>query len=142
VPRSSRPSRWNFGERVGRFFAGQQHGVAEVATALGVGEELVAQDALVDLDAQFLRLLELGLGADLGLGRHEPGHRGGGVVDQPLDAHELAPVVGQPVVEHAGMLAQEGKARLARGLLVWSGAPVGTEGRGVGRELAAGRDRL
>ena len=88
-----------------------------MAAALGVGEELVEQDALVDLDAVLVGLPQLGLGVDLGLGRHEAGHEAGGVVGQPLDAHELPAAVGQPVVERAGMAAQEGVAGVARGLL-------------------------
>ena len=87
-----------------------------------------------------------------------PGTSVGRVVDQPLDAHELAPPVGQPVVERAGMAAQEGEARVARGLLDGLGgveaaaialglggqagepflglAPIGREGGGIGREVA------
>ena len=91
------------GERVGEFFARQQHGVAEMQAARGIGEELVAQDALVDLDAFLLRLAQLRFGGDLGARRHQAGHDVGGVVDQALEAHELPPSVGQPVVERAGM---------------------------------------
>ena len=78
------------GQRLGQFLARQQHGVAEVQAALGIGQELVAQDALVDLAAILVGLPQLGFGVDLGAGRHEAGHQLGGVVDQPLDAHELA----------------------------------------------------
>jgi hypothetical protein len=62
------------GQRLGRFLARQQHGVAEMAAALGIGQELVEQDALVDLDAVLVRLLELGLGLDLALVGTRPGH--------------------------------------------------------------------
>ena len=79
------------GQRLGRFLARQQHGVAEMQAALRIGQELVAQDALVDLDAVLVGLLQLGLGGDLGLGRRQARHEVGRVVDQPLDAHELAP---------------------------------------------------
>jgi hypothetical protein len=41
------------GQRLGRLLARQQHGVAEMAAALGIGQELVGEDALVDLDAFF-----------------------------------------------------------------------------------------
>ena len=104
-------------QRLGQFLARQQHGVAEMQPALGVGQKLVAENALVDLAAVLLGLAQLGLGRDLGACRHQAGHQLGGVVDQALDAHELAPSVGQPIVERAGMAAQEGEAGVARGLL-------------------------
>ena len=59
---------------------------------------------------------------NLGARRHEAGHQLGRVVNQALDAHELAPSVGQPVVERAGMAAQEGEAGVARGLFEASAA--------------------
>ena len=77
------------GQRLGRFLARQQHGVAEMQPALGIGQELVAEDALVDLAAVLLGLAQLGLGRDVGAGGHEAGHQLGGVIGQPLDAHEL-----------------------------------------------------
>ena len=96
--------------------------------ALGVGQELVAENALVDLAAVLLGLAQLGFGQDLGARRHQAGHHFGGVVGQSLDAHELAPPVGQPIVERAGMAAQEGEAGVARGLLEGLGRVMG---RGV-----------
>jgi hypothetical protein len=102
-------------QRLRRLLARQQHRVAEVKAALGIGQELVAQDALVDLHAVFLGLAQLGFRLDLGLRRREAGHKGGGFVDQPLDAHEFGAIVGQPVVERARVAAQEGEAGLARG---------------------------
>jgi hypothetical protein len=42
----------------------------------------------VDLDSLLVRLLQLRLGIDLHLRRLEARHHGGGVMDQPLDAHE------------------------------------------------------
>ena len=54
------------GQRLGRFLARQQHGVAEMQAALGVGQELVEQDALVDLAAVLVGLAQLGFGRDLG----------------------------------------------------------------------------
>ena len=124
VPRSSSAVAQELGERVGRFFARQQHGVAEMRAALGIGQELVAQDALVDLAAFLLGLAQLGFGGDLGAGGREARHGIGGVIDQPLDAHEFAPTVGQLVVERAGMDPQEGKACLAGGLLEGLGCIV------------------
>ena len=151
------------GQRLGRLLARQQHGVAEMQPAFGIGQELVAQDALVDLPAFLLGLAQFGLGGDLGAGRRQAGHGIGRVVDQPLDAHELPSPVGQPVVERAGMAAQEGEARLAGGLLDRLGffmgrrialrlrrqaaellaglAPIGGESCRIGGEIAAGRDR-
>ncbi len=108
-----------------------------MAAAFRVGEELVAQDALVDLDALLLGLLQLRLGVDLRLRRHETGHRCCGVVCQPLDAHEFASAVGQPVVERARMASKEGVSRLARCLLVGRAAPIGGKGGDVGGVVAA-----
>ena len=51
-----------FGQRLGRFRAWQQHGVTEMKAARGVGQELVAQDALVDFAAVLVRLAQLGFG--------------------------------------------------------------------------------
>ena len=137
--------------------------MAEMQAARGIGEELVAQDALVDLHAVLLGLAQLGLDRNLCLGWRQPGHQRGGVIDQPLDAHEFPPVVGQPVVERAGVAAQEREAGLARGLLQALGglvvggvavrlggqagktlggvAPPGREDGRVGREVAADHDR-
>ncbi len=114
-----------FRQRLGRFLARQQHGVAEVQPALRVGQELVAENTLVDLAAVLLGLAQLGFGQNLGARRHEAGDRIGRVVSQLLDAHELAPPVGQPVVEHAGMAAQEGEAGLACDLLEGLGHVMG-----------------
>ena len=101
----------------------------EVAAALGVGEELVAQDALVDLDSRPCRpAAARPRRRPRRLVGTRPGTSVGGVVGQPLDAHELAPAVGQPVVERAGMAAQEGEAGVARGLLEGLGRVMG---RGV-----------
>ena len=137
--------------------------MAQVQAAVGIGEELVAENALVDFHAVLLGLTQLCFGRDLGLRRREAGHEGGGVVDQPLDAHELGAIVGQLVVERASVAAQEGEAGLARRLLQGLGGvvgggialgfggqsrqllggvtPVGREGISVGREVAAGLDR-
>ena len=113
------------GQRLGQFLARQQHGVAEMQPALGIGQELVAQDALVDLAAVLLGLAQLGLGGHLGAGRRQARDRIGRVVDQLLDAHELGAAVGQPVVERAGMAAQEDEAGVARGLLEGFGCIMG-----------------
>ena len=124
----------------------------------GIGQELVEQDALVDLAAILVGLAQFGLGRDLGAGRHEARHHLGGVIGQPLDAHELCPRAGQSIVERAGMAAQEGETRVARGLLDRLGGlegggialglggqagepllgvePIGREVRGIGREVA------
>ena len=139
------------GKRLGGFFARQQHRVAEMQAAGRIGEELIAQDALVDLNAFLLRLAQLRFGGDFGPRRRQAGHDVGGLVDQAFETHELPPPVGQPVVERACMRAQEKEARRARGLLERFGglpvqlfpgsAPVGGEGGHVGREVAGGRDR-
>ena len=54
------------GQRVRRFLARQQHGVAEMQPALGIGQELVAENALVDLAAVLVGLAQLDFGGDLG----------------------------------------------------------------------------
>jgi hypothetical protein len=79
--------------------------VAEMHTGFGIGQQLVAEDALVDLAAVLFRLAQLRFGGDFGAAGHETRHQFGRVVDQSLQAHELAPIVGQPVVERAGMAA-------------------------------------
>ena len=113
-----------------------------MAAAVGVGQELVGEDALIDLDALLLRLFQLGLRIHQCLAGREARHDGSGFVDQALDAHELAPVVGQLVVERAGVPAQEGKARLAGGLLARVAAPIGGEGSDVRCEIVtSGRCR-
>src|SRR5438067_317500 len=63
--------------------------------------------------------------------------QGGGVVDQPLDAHELASVIRQLVVERAGVATQEGEAGVACRLLAGLGPPVGREGGDIRCEIAA-----
>ena len=131
---------------------------------IGVGQYLVAQDALVDLAAVLLGLAQGCFGRDLGPRRHEARHQIGRVVDQPLDADELAAIVGQPVVERPGVTAQEDEPRVAAGLLddlgdVGGGGipvglgrqaaqagiglqPVGGEGGRVGSEIAHRNDGI
>ena len=150
-------------QRLGRFLARQQHGVAEMQAAYRIGEELVAEDALVDLQAFLVGLAQFRLSRDIALRRHQARHHVGGVVDQAFDAHELPAVVGQPVIERAGMGAQEGEAGVARRLLErLSGrcrrgialrlrrqtaqplagiAPKGRKDGRIGLEAAIGRDR-
>ena len=149
------------GQRLGRFLAGQQHGMAKVQARFRIGEQLVAQDALVDLAAFLFRLAQLGLGGHFGAARRQARHQLGGVIDQPLQPHELAPGIGQSVVEGAGVAAQEDEAGVACGLLddlgnlgrrlvaLWLGrqsaqplvdlSPVVGEQRRVGRKVAGCR---
>src|SRR5262249_3144619 len=83
----------------------------------GIGQQLVAEDSLVDLAAVLVRLPQSGFGRDLGARGRQARHKIGRVIDQSLDAHELAAAVGQPVVEDARMPAEEKEPRLARRLL-------------------------
>jgi hypothetical protein len=82
-------------------------------------------------------LLELRFGIDPRFRRRKTGHGGRRVIDQPLDAHELPPAVGQLVVERAGVPAQETVAGVARRLLVRRAAPIGGKCGYVRCETAA-----
>ena len=79
----------------------------------GVAEHMGEQDALVDLDAVLVALVETGFGGDLPLGGDEAGHQRGGAPGQLLHAEEARAAGGRFVVDTLRVRGQEALARCA-----------------------------
>ena len=98
---------------LGAFGAGQQGGVAEMEAGAGVAEDVREEDALVDLDAVLVALVEAGFGGDLPLGRDEAGHQRGGAPGQLVHAEEARAAGRGRIVDPIGVRGQEALARCA-----------------------------
>ena len=88
--------------------------MAEVEAGALMAEHMRQEDALVDLDAVLVALVEGRLRRDLLARRHQPGHRAGRGEDELFEADETRAVAGQAVVDPFGMGGEEALARLPR----------------------------
>ena len=102
------------GEALARILPRQQHGMAQMAPARGMREDMGEQDALVDLEAVLALQRVRRLLPDLRGGRRQPGDRGRGLVDEVLGAHEAAATAGELAIEGLDMAGEEILAGLAR----------------------------
>ena len=71
------------------------------------GEHMGEEDALVDLDAVLVALVERGLGGNLLAARHQAGNGRRRGVDEVLDPDEAGPLAGQRVIDPVGMGGEE-----------------------------------
>ena len=108
-----------------RFRPRQQHGVAEMHAARRMREDMRQQQALIDLDAVLVALLQAVLARQLRRRRHQARHHRRGIADQMLDAHEFREIIGQAAIDRFGMGGEKFFARRA----------VALEDRGGGRGL-------
>ncbi len=84
--------------------------MAEVPAGLLAGQNVGDEQPLVDLDAVLVALVESCFRRHLLSRRHEARERGGGVVDEILDAHECGSPLCQAIVDPRAVRGEEAVA--------------------------------
>ena len=92
----------------------QQHGVAQMPPAVGIGENVRQQHSLVDLQPVLVGLAVLRLRRHLRARRHQAGHALGRRMDEVLDAQEARQVGGERAIEGGRVRREETLALAAR----------------------------